>query len=91
MKRGLGLDRYPELRDQYFGHYRRLVYLAQSDDSARVKKDLGTVLALQGKPCGKVVKADKKGENDYEVTCEDGNRYRISIGADERVTVREVK
>ena len=65
--------------------------LAQSDDSARVKKDLGTVLALQGKPCGKVVKADKKGENDYEVTCEDGNRYRISIGADERVTVREVK
>jgi hypothetical protein len=30
--RGLGLDRHPELRDQYFGNYRRLVYLAQSDD-----------------------------------------------------------
>lgn len=27
--RGLGLDRHPELMPQYFGHYRRLVYLAQ--------------------------------------------------------------
>jgi hypothetical protein len=26
----LGLDRHPELRDQYFRNYRRLVYLAQS-------------------------------------------------------------
>ena len=25
----LGLDRYPELRDDYFGHYRRAVWLAQ--------------------------------------------------------------
>jgi hypothetical protein len=32
--KGLGLDRHPELRDQYFGNYRRLVYLAQTDDPA---------------------------------------------------------
>ena len=25
----LGLDRFPELRDDYFGHYRRVVWLAQ--------------------------------------------------------------
>lgn len=30
---GLGLDRFPELRDTYFGAYRKLVYLAQTDDS----------------------------------------------------------
>lgn len=30
----LGLDRHPELRDMYFGHYRTLVYLAQTDDPA---------------------------------------------------------
>lgn len=30
--RGLGLDRYPKLRDTYFGNYKKLVYLAQSDD-----------------------------------------------------------
>jgi hypothetical protein len=30
--RGLGLDRHPELRDDYFGNYRRVVYLAQFED-----------------------------------------------------------
>jgi hypothetical protein len=29
---GLGIDRHPELRDDYFGQYRKLVYLAQTDD-----------------------------------------------------------
>lgn len=29
--RGLGLDREPQLKPVYFGNYRRLVYLAQSD------------------------------------------------------------
>jgi len=28
--RGLGLDRHPHLRDEYFRHYRRVMYLAQS-------------------------------------------------------------
>ncbi len=28
----LGLDRHPELRDEYFRHYSRVVYLAQSED-----------------------------------------------------------
>lgn len=31
--RGLGLDRYPRLRDTYFGNYTKVVYLAQSDDA----------------------------------------------------------
>ena len=30
--RGLGLDRFPQLRDDYFGNYRRVVHLAQIDD-----------------------------------------------------------
>ena len=30
---GLGLDRHPELRDDYFGNYSRLVYLAQREDA----------------------------------------------------------
>lgn len=33
---GLGLDRYPSLWPDYFGHYRRLVWLAQSPDPALV-------------------------------------------------------
>lgn len=31
--RGLGIERHPELGPQYFGNYRRLVYLAQSEDA----------------------------------------------------------
>jgi pyruvate/2-oxoglutarate dehydrogenase complex dihydrolipoamide acyltransferase (E2) component len=30
--RGLGLDRHPELLPMYFGNYRRLLYLAQTED-----------------------------------------------------------
>lgn len=29
---GLGIDRHPELKDVYFGNYKRIVYLAQTDD-----------------------------------------------------------
>ncbi len=31
---GMGLDRFPELRDEYFRNYTRCVYLAQTDDPA---------------------------------------------------------
>jgi hypothetical protein len=30
----LGLDRYPELWGDYFGHYRRLIWLAQEPDGS---------------------------------------------------------
>ncbi len=29
----LGLDKHPDLRDSYFGHYKKLVYLVQEEDS----------------------------------------------------------
>ncbi len=35
---GLGLDRFPELRDAYFGHYTRVLHLAQTDDPALERK-----------------------------------------------------
>ena len=31
--KGLGLDRFPQLRDDYFGAYRRVIHLAQCDDA----------------------------------------------------------
>ena len=31
--KGLGMDRHPELKDLYFGNYRKLVYLAQLEDA----------------------------------------------------------
>ena len=36
--RGLGLDRYPQLLVDYFGNYRKLVYLAQIEDAGLVER-----------------------------------------------------
>ncbi len=36
--RGLGLDRYPQLLGDYFGNYRKLVYLAQIEDAGLVER-----------------------------------------------------
>ncbi|MBZ0217787.1 MAG: DUF1638 domain-containing protein, partial [Fimbriimonadaceae bacterium] len=30
--KGLGLDRFPHLRDDYFAHYKRVIYLAQTEN-----------------------------------------------------------
>jgi hypothetical protein len=56
VRRGLGLDRHPELMPDYFGNYRRLVYLSQADDpelDARARahaRFLG--LAYERRHCG---------------------------------------
>ena len=52
-------------------------------------QDLTAVIALNGKPCGKVVNAAKRGEDDYIATCEDGNRYRVYV-EDGRVIVTKI-
>lgn len=38
MVKGLKLDKYPQLRDQYFAHYRLVVYLSQRLDTELVAK-----------------------------------------------------
>jgi len=55
-----------------------------------ITKDLAAVIALQGLPCGKVVSATQQGEDDYVASCEDGNRYRISVSPDGRVIVEKL-
>lgn len=54
--RGLGLDRFPELRDAYFGNYTRVMYLAQSDDPALARKAAAAAerlgLAFESRPTG---------------------------------------
>lgn len=44
----LGLDRHPELRDDYFQHYTRVVWLAQDrdDELQRLAEDAAAVLGL---------------------------------------------
>jgi hypothetical protein len=61
--------------------------LAADDEST--KKDLFTVITLQGLPCGGVVGVTSRGENDHLATCRDGNRYHIFLKAEGRVVVEK--
>ena len=56
-----------------------------------VAKDLGSVIALLGLPCGEVVKVQNRGANDNLATCKDGNRYRVYVNADGRVVAEKQK
>ena len=44
--RGLGLDRFPQLLDDYFGNYQRVVHLAQSGEAALREAAAGHANAL---------------------------------------------
>jgi hypothetical protein len=50
-----------------------------------VLKDMTSVIALLGLPCGPVVSVVRMGENDHFATCKDGNRYRVHLDATGRV------
>jgi len=44
--KGMGLDRFPDLRDTYFEHYKKLTYLAQTHDTALKTKGKAAALKL---------------------------------------------
>ena len=46
----LGLDRYPELWTDYFGHYRRVVWLAQSRSDAGLSAEAEKIAGMFGLP-----------------------------------------
>jgi len=41
VRRPLGLDRHPELAAEYFRHYRKLVYLSQSETPGAIERARG--------------------------------------------------
>ena len=61
---------------------------APAQEDPAVLRDLTSVIALQGQPCGQVVSAAKQGDNDYIASCQDGNRYRVFV-RDGRVVVQK--
>lgn len=62
---------------------------AQAADDAATKKDLFTVITLQGLPCGEVVSVATKADNDHVASCKDGNRYHVYVNAQGRVVVEK--
>jgi hypothetical protein len=55
---------------------------------AALLKDLTSVTALLGLPCGQVVSATRLKDDDHVATCRDGNRYRVFINADGKVVAQ---
>lgn len=53
----LGLDRHPELRDDYFGHYRRVVWLAQHP-TGRLREAARRAAGVMDLPLEEVVVGD---------------------------------
>ena len=58
-------------------------------EDAALLKDMTSVIALLGLPCGQVVSAIKQGDNDHIATCKDGNRYRVFVNAEGRVVAQK--
>ena len=58
---------------------------AQDEDA--LKKDLTSVIALHGLPCGEVVSVKVQAQNDYLATCKDKNQYRVYENEKGRVVV----
>jgi hypothetical protein len=62
---------------------------SRAADDAALLKDLTSVIALLGLPCGQVVSATRLKDNDHIATCRDGNRYRVFINAEGRVVAQK--
>ncbi|WP_309625462.1 hypothetical protein [Methylibium sp.] len=62
---------------------------SRAADGVALLKDLTSVVALLGVPCGKVVSATRMKDNDHIATCQDGNRYRVFVNAQGRVVAQK--
>jgi hypothetical protein len=58
-----------------------------AQDDAALRKDLTSVIALHGQPCGEVVSVKVQKDNDYLASCKDGNRYHVYENDRGRVVV----
>jgi hypothetical protein len=62
---------------------------AGAAEDAALLKDLSSVIALLGLPCGQVVSARQLKADDHVATCSDGNRYRVFIDAQGKVVAQK--
>ena len=62
---------------------------AMAADGNALAKDLTASIALLGLPCGQVVNVTSQNDKDHLATCSDGNRYRVYVNAQGRVTAEK--
>jgi len=56
---------------------------------AIIRQDLLTIIETLGSPCEQVSEYESATEFSYSVTCETGDRYRISVNPEGRVHIQE--
>ena len=62
---------------------------APAADDAALLKDLTSVIALLGLPCGQVVSAKRQADNDHIASCKNGYRYRVFVNSEGRVVAQK--
>lgn len=63
--------------------------LMHGGEQPSLAKDLTSVIALLGLPCGEVVSVVHQGDNDNLATCKDGHRYHVFLNAEGRVVAQK--
>jgi hypothetical protein len=62
---------------------------SRAAEDVSLLKDMTSVIALLGLPCGQVVSVKTQGDNDHLMSCQDGNRYRVFLNAEGRVVAEK--
>jgi len=62
---------------------------SRAAEDVSLLKDMTSVIALLGLPCGQVVSVIKKGDNDHIASCQNGNRYRVYLNPEGRVVAQK--
>ena len=62
---------------------------SQAAEDVSLLKDMTSVIALLGLPCGQVVSVKRQGDNDHIASCKDGNRYRVFLNPEGRVVAQK--
>ena len=57
--------------------------------AADIGSDLKATIVLQGLPCSQIAQQTRNADSDYNVSCKDGNRYRVFVNAQGLVVVQK--
>lgn len=64
---------------------------APEDHDALIARSLFAIVNLSGHDCDRVINVEREPELQYRIACANGNRYRISLTADDRVAVEQLR
>ena len=64
---------------------------APEDHDALIARSLFAIVNLSGHDCDRVVRVEREPHLQYRIWCANGTRYRLSLTADDRVAVEQLR